>query len=166
MSIFIAKFVEEARDRARALSAALLRLEQTPGAMDVIAEAMRDAHTIKGSALMLGFTDISQIAHKLEDLFVAAKKNPALLDGDAFDVVFAAVDQMSTRVEQLARGQMDPVEVGEICSRLAAVLPGSDPRTEKPHINGPKPEVGSDPRTGTGVRPRYKGIAAVAAGAD
>ena len=93
ISAFIAKFVEEARDRSKALSAALLRLEQTPGAIDVIAEAMRDAHTIKGSALMLGFTDISQIAHKLEDLFVAAKKNPALLDRDAFDVVFAGLDQ-------------------------------------------------------------------------
>ena len=124
ISVFVAKFVEEARDRSKALGAALLRLEQTPGAMDVIAEAMRDAHTIKGSALMLGFTDISQIAHKLEDLFVAAKKNPALLDGDAFDVVFGAVDQMSTRVEQLARGQMDAVEVGDICARLAAVLRG------------------------------------------
>ena len=55
-SIFVGKFVEEARDRLKALGAALLRLEQTPGAADAIAEALREAHSIKGSALMLGFT--------------------------------------------------------------------------------------------------------------
>ena len=147
-SVFIAKFVEEARDRSKALGAALLRLEQTPGAMGAIAEAMREAHSIKGSALMLGFTDISQIAHQLEDLFVAAKKNPALLNGDAFDVVFSAVDQMSARVDQLARGKMDSVEVGEICAKLAAVLPGSDPRTERITIDGSKPDLGSAPHIG------------------
>jgi two-component system chemotaxis sensor kinase CheA len=122
ISAFVAKFVEEARDRSKALGAALLRLEQTPGATELIAEAMREAHTIKGSALMLGFSDISQIAHKLEDLFVAATKNPALLHPDTFDVVFGALDLMSNRVEQLARGEMDAIEVGEICDRLAAVL--------------------------------------------
>jgi two-component system, chemotaxis family, sensor kinase CheA len=143
-SVFVAKFVEEARDRSKALGAALLRLEQTPGAKDVIAEAMRDAHTIKGSALMLGFTDISQIAHKLEDLFVAAKKNPGLLDSDAFDIVFSALDRMSNRVEQLARGQMNAIEVGDVCARLTAVLTGekrgrvqfsgTDENSTRPHL--------------------------------
>src|SRR5688572_14095964 len=128
-SAFVAKFVEEARDRVKALSEALLRLEQTPGATEPIAEAMREAHSIKGSALMLSLTDISQISHELEELFVAARKNPALLNGDSFDIVFSAVDQMSARVDQLARGQSDPIEVGAICAQLASLLtPGSDPR--------------------------------------
>jgi two-component system chemotaxis sensor kinase CheA len=124
ISLFVAKFVEEARDRATALSAALLRLEQTPGALDAIAEAMREAHSIKGSALMLGFTDIAQLSHKLEDLFVAAKKDPGLVDPDAFDVVFAAVDLISVRVDELARGVMEPAEVGEMSEKLAALLSG------------------------------------------
>ena len=121
-SVFVGKFVEEARDRIKALGAALLRLEHTPGAVDAIAEALREAHSVKGSALMLGFTDISQISHELEELFVAAKTNPSLLDGDAFDVIFRALDQVSTRVEALARGQMEAIEVSEICGQLDALL--------------------------------------------
>ncbi len=166
-SAFVGKFVEEARDRLKALGAALLRLEQTPGALDAIAEAMREAHSIKGSALMLGFTDIAQIAHKMEDLFVAAKQVPTVLNGDAFDLVFGSVDLMGLRVDALARGQLNPVEVGEICAKLSAVLdvdPGSDPRTRpaavaaKPSSDGPyielAPEMGSDPRTVPGSDPR------------
>jgi two-component system chemotaxis sensor kinase CheA len=133
-SVFIGKFVEEARDRIKALGAALLRLEQTPGAADAFAEAMREVHSIKGSALMLGFTDISQIAHQLEELFVAAKTNPSLLNGDAFDVVFSGVDRMSLRVEQLGRGEMAAVEVGEVCNNLGDLLSTSaTPSDPVPH---------------------------------
>jgi two-component system chemotaxis sensor kinase CheA len=121
-SLFIGKFVEEGRDRLKALGAALLRLEQEPGAVDAIAEALREAHSIKGSALMLGFTDVSQITHELEELFVAAKTNPSLLDGDAFDVIFRGVDQVATRVEGLARGQLEAIEVSEICQQLNDLL--------------------------------------------
>jgi len=156
-SAFVGKFVEEGRDRIKALSAALLRLEQAPGIADAIAEALREAHSIKGSALMLGFTDISQIAHKLEDLFVAAKTAPALLDGDAFDVVFGAVDLMSLRVEALARGQLDAVEVGDICAKVATLLDaGSDPRTGPANTNrnGQNVEPTSDPRTVRGSDPK------------
>jgi two-component system chemotaxis sensor kinase CheA len=130
-SLFVSKFVEECRDRLKALGSALLRLEQVPGAGDAIAEALREAHSIKGSALMLGFTDISQISHQLEELFVAAKTNPSLLDGNAFDVIFSSVDRVTSRIEALARGQMDAIEVGDTCEQLAALLHSrSDPETK------------------------------------
>src|SRR5688500_7350022 len=136
-SLFIGKFVEEGRDRLKALGAALLQLEQEPGGVDAIAEALREAHSIKGSALMLGFTDVSQITHELEELFVAAKTKPSLLDGDAFDVIFRGVDQVATRVEGLARGQLEAIEVSGICQQLNDLLkprrdtmaPASPPET-------------------------------------
>ena len=111
-SIFVSKFVEEARDpiKASASHCCGSRKRREP---PTFAHALRESHSIKGSALMLGFTDISEISHKLEDLFVAAKTNASLLDGDAFDIIFTAVDQMSMRIEQLARGNTTAIEVGE-----------------------------------------------------
>src|SRR5918992_4427415 len=106
-SVFIGKFVEEARDRLKALGGALLRLEQIPDSVEAMAEALREAHSIKGSALMLGLTDIAQLSHTLEDLFVAAKTSPSLLHSDAFDLIFSAIDIMTSRIGQLARGQLD-----------------------------------------------------------
>jgi two-component system, chemotaxis family, sensor kinase CheA len=157
-SIFVGKFVEEARDRLTALGAALLSLEQTPGAMDAIGEALREAHSIKGSALMLGFSDISQISHELEEIFVAAKKRPSLLHGDAFDAIFAGVDQMTARVEQLARGQMDAVEVAATCARLAALAVGTGSAPRAKNINNAAPQLalGSDPRTVRGSDPKVR----------
>ncbi|MCM3879398.1 MAG: response regulator [Vicinamibacterales bacterium] len=140
-SAFVGKFVEEARDRLKALGEALLRLEQAIAAPEsaagagraaAIDQAMREAHSIKGSALMLGFTDISQVSHVLEDLFVAAKRGAALVDGAGFDVVFGAVDVLSTRIEQLARGQVEPMEVGELGQKLKALLGVEEQRGRVP----------------------------------
>ena len=107
-SAFTGKFVEEARDRQKSLGNALVRLEAAPQSAEVIAEIFREAHSLKGSAQMLGFVDISHIAHQLEDLFVAAKREVRVIDARAFDLVFRSLDLIAVRVEELARGQTAP----------------------------------------------------------
>jgi two-component system chemotaxis sensor kinase CheA len=122
-SVFIAKFVEEAHDRIKALSAALLQMEQQrPVLTTAVDEALRQAHSLKGSALMLGLTDVSQLSHHLEDLFVAGRRDPAVLNRDAFDLIFASIDRLSARVDQLAKGIPEPVEIGDLAERLRAAV--------------------------------------------
>jgi two-component system chemotaxis sensor kinase CheA len=104
-SAFTAKFVEEARDRLKSLGNALVRLEEQPQSPAIINDIFRDAHSLKGSAQMLGFTDISEIAHQLEELFIAAKRDASVVDARAFDLVFRSLDLIGTRVEELAQGK-------------------------------------------------------------
>ena len=141
-SVFIAKFVEEARDRLRSLGEALLQLEQTPGAEPPLREVLRQCHSLKGSALMLGFTDMSQLAHRLEDLFVLAKRDPGVLGSSAFDVVFASVDMLSGRVEDLSRGKMEPADIQELTERLTAA---ATPTGAEPPRKAPAQGAGSSP---------------------
>src|SRR5436190_15022692 len=140
-SVFVAKCVEEARDRLKSPGEALPRLEHAPAAPPTatnaaIDQAMREAHSLKGSALMLGLTDISQVSHLLEDLFVAARKNRSVIDGGGFDAVFAAVDVLSARIEQLARGQLEPAEIGELGRKLKALLTGDQKKVPEPVKTG------------------------------
>jgi two-component system chemotaxis sensor kinase CheA len=121
-SAFIGKFVEEARDRLKALTGALLLVEESPGSGDAVAEVLRQAHSLKGSARMLGLNDISQIAHRMEDLFITAKSDPQVLDARAFDLVFGAIDVLSVRVEQLVGGTSEPVDIAAFCQKLAGLL--------------------------------------------
>lgn len=149
--MFIGKFVEEARDRLRSLSEALLQLEQTPGAEAPLGEVLRQCHSLKGSALMLGFTDMSQLAHRLEDLFVLAKRDAELLGSGAFEVVFASVDALSSRVEDLSRGRVEPIDISELTERVTAAMtrPAGAPEDSSPSnvpgsssaSSSPMPEV-------------------------
>jgi two-component system, chemotaxis family, sensor kinase CheA len=133
-SAFIAKFAEEARDRLKSLTAAVLRLEEAPGDTEAIAEVLRECHNLKGSARMLGLLDISQVSHRIEELFVRARTAVApkadghgagqshLLNASAFDTVFGALDALSLRVEQLASGMTTSVDVTALCESLAALV--------------------------------------------
>jgi chemotaxis protein histidine kinase CheA len=117
-SAFTAKFVEEARDRLKSLGNLLVRLEEQPQSPPIINDIFREAHSLKGSAQMLGFTDISEIAHQLEELFIAAKKDVRVVDARAFDLVFRSLDLITTRVEELAQGR--PVTTPEAAPSAAA----------------------------------------------
>ena len=105
----------------------MLRLEQAAGTDKAvtdkaIGEVLRQAHSLKGSALMLGLTDISHLAHQLEDLFVAAKRDPQLLDSRAFDLLFGALDLLSDRIERLGRGDAKPIDAADLYQEMAALL--------------------------------------------
>jgi chemotaxis protein histidine kinase CheA/CheY-like chemotaxis protein len=128
-SAFTGKFVEEARDRLKSLGNALVRLEAQPQSAEIIADIFRDAHSLKGSAQMLGFVDISHIAHQLEDLFVAARRDVRVIDARAFDLVFRSLDLIAARVEELARGKTTPdaSQHGEVPSEPAAPPPRRRP---------------------------------------
>ena len=121
MSAFTRQFVDEARERLQSLNEALLRLEDAPGSADILADVFREAHSLKGSAQMLGFVDISQIAHQLEELFVAARRDARVIDARAFDLVFRAIDVITERVEALAQGSVAPVDTTELGDSLAAM---------------------------------------------
>jgi chemotaxis protein histidine kinase CheA len=81
---------------------------------------------------MLGLTDISHLAHQLEDLFVAAKRDPQLLDSGAYDLLFGALDLLSDRIERLARGDAKPIDAGELYQKMAALLVPDDLAGELP----------------------------------
>ncbi|MDQ6965982.1 MAG: Hpt domain-containing protein, partial [Mariprofundaceae bacterium] len=64
---FIEAFFDEARQRLGSINQALVALESDSLDAVGLAALMRDAHTIKGSALMLGVTDVGGAGHIFED---------------------------------------------------------------------------------------------------
>ena len=75
-SAFVAKFQEEAADLLQRLNEGVITLEARPDDKPLIDQMLRDAHTLKGASRMVGLIDISNIAHRLEDIMVKVR------DGD------------------------------------------------------------------------------------
>ena len=125
---FIGKFVEEARDRLKALTAAVLRLEEVPGAQDAMADVLRQGHNLKGSARMLG-SSTSRRSSTTSKRCSWRRRRSTAARRPAFDVL-STIDALSVRVEQLARGSATPPT-----SRRCALTPlsGSKPRRSTSH---------------------------------
>ena len=69
----LATFRAEVEERVASLQAGLLVLETHPSPRQVVTGLFRDAHTVKGSARMLGLTGVLQVAHRCEDVLGALR---------------------------------------------------------------------------------------------
>ena len=67
-------------------------------------EIFRAMHTIKGSAAMMMFEEISTLAHSVEDIFYYIRElHPKIVDSTAItDIVLNAVDFMRIEMDKLA----------------------------------------------------------------
>jgi two-component system chemotaxis sensor kinase CheA len=71
-------FRDEATDRLDQMDAALLAIESGKAGAPAVAELFRHAHTIKGTAGMLGLDDIRVLAHAVEDVLAVMRDGPAV----------------------------------------------------------------------------------------
>lgn len=99
---FVQYFRDETDELLQSIDADLLRLEQfvDSGAIDneIVASLFRALHTIKGSAGMLEFKDVQQVAHKLENVFDLLRKDRMPLTESGVNLLFEGRDVLTALV--------------------------------------------------------------------
>ena len=97
-------FLVEASEHLQMLNDGLLSLEENNEDLSVVDEIFRSAHTIKGSAAMLGFNVISKLAHKMEDLLGKIRNRELVLAESVIDLLLQTVDTLTAQVEGIPNG--------------------------------------------------------------
>lgn len=92
-------FRAEVDTHMAALNDGLLALEKDPAQGGYFDSLMRAAHSIKGAAKIVGIPTAVEVAHVLEDCFVAARDGRVTMSSRLVDVLFAGVDLLG-RVAQ------------------------------------------------------------------
>jgi len=93
-------FRQEADSQTALLVEGLLALEKDPGQPDRLQGLMRAAHSIKGAARIVGLEVGVQVAHALEDVFVAAQKGEIVIQPESADALLKGVDLL----QRVAKG--------------------------------------------------------------
>ena len=88
----LATFRAEVEERLASLQSGLLDLEQHSSPRQVVAGLFRDAHTVKGSARMLGLEHVLRVAHSMEDLLGGLRDGRLTVTRDVVDLLLAACD--------------------------------------------------------------------------
>lgn len=150
---FIAQFKAETLDHLNRLSDGLLALEKNGHDTSLLNELMREAHTIKGSARMMGYDSIADIAHRMEDGFETAFQQHRDMTPDRFDVLLEALDT----IESLCEGQtirkaksIEPDHIQALCRRIEMSLGQGGVEHEEPDTSAtanPETEAPTDPTT-------------------
>ncbi|HEY0886550.1 MAG TPA: Hpt domain-containing protein, partial [Ramlibacter sp.] len=99
-------FFEEAREHLEATEASLLKLDPQDPSPDELNAIFRAVHSIKGSAAMLGFQEISALAHVFENLLDLLRKDGRPVTGEDVDAMLQAGDVVKAQVAW-RRGELD-----------------------------------------------------------
>ncbi len=97
-------FLVEASEHLQLLNDGLLSLEENSDDLNVVDEIFRSAHTIKGSAAMLGFHVVSKLAHKMEDILGNIRDQEIELSESLIDLLLQTVDTLNMLVESIPSG--------------------------------------------------------------
>jgi chemotaxis protein histidine kinase CheA len=126
---FIGKFQEEASEYLQRLNEGVITLEGDPGNRQLIDQMLRDAHTLKGSSRMVGLIEISDIAHRLEDIMVKIRDGQITFNPEMSDFFFEALDTIVYLTDNAGGELPEGVDLESLQARLAALASTGDAKS-------------------------------------
>jgi len=118
-------FALEAEDHRHTINTRLPILEQQPDDRECLQEIRRSVHTLKGAAGMVGFQQITQMAHRMEDLLDLLYEGSRPVTPEIIQLLFTSNDLL----EDMATGKKESERAQALYARYAEVLP-SEPEGE------------------------------------
>ncbi|MCY7364453.1 MAG: Hpt domain-containing protein, partial [Frankiaceae bacterium] len=119
----LATFRAEVEERLASMQAGLLTLEHHSSPKQVVAGLFRDAHTVKGSARMLGLSGVLRVSHAMEDLLGALRDGRFPVRRDLVDLLLAAGDAIG---RALPGGELSDDDLEPVVLALAAAVDGAE----------------------------------------
>ena len=132
-------FIEEAKEHIESLTKCLLTLEKDSQNKDVINTLFRSAHTLKGSSGMMGYKDVQELTHAMEDFFDEMRKGKQA-NCELISVLLECVDQLTNRLDNIQNSVEGEIEVEPFKDRLHQAEQSLSTDTIKEKINQPPTE--------------------------
>lgn len=117
-SQYMSMFLEESMDNLQTLNESLLQLEQEPNDLDKVNEIFRVAHTIKGMAATMGFNQMAELTHKMEDVLAEFRNGELKVTEKVVTVLFKCLDTLERMVNNISEGIEEAVFIDDIMNEL------------------------------------------------
>ncbi len=138
MAEYLQIFLNETEEQLEDLVETMLVLENKPDSTEELNEAFRLIHSIKGSAGIMGFDNITVLTHHLENRFERFRSGLDKLDQPMTNLVLRCIDFLREFTNRLRSGQ-PPNSASELIAELHA---REQSETTESQGTEPKPEPG------------------------
>ncbi|WP_409305444.1 chemotaxis protein CheA [Peribacillus sp. SCS-155] len=127
MNQYLEVFIDESKEHLQTCSEQLLELEKNPHDLAIVNEIFRSAHTLKGMSATMGYEDLANLTHKMENVLDAIRNGKIALNSEIFDVIFQAVDDLEAMVFSIADGGDGKRDVTLVVNKLEMIEKGESP---------------------------------------
>lgn len=137
MSQYLDMFLEESVENLQTLNEGILELEKNPEDKDTINSIFRVAHTLKGMAGSMGFTDIAELTHKMENVLDKFRNDELSVNNEVTNTLFKCLDTLEKMVNNVREGNDETVVIEDIIKALVAIEKGGSLEPEAPKAAAP-----------------------------
>ena len=125
-------FQTASEEHLQKLDEGFLYLEKHPDDLEKLEELLREAHSLKGDAGMLGVKDVSQLAHQLEHLLGEIKRGEQVISPETSDRLSVGLDAIRKLVQEEVTGEESGINTVHI---LANLMGGQNLNTQSQEQN-------------------------------
>ncbi|MGB9640372.1 MAG: chemotaxis protein CheW [Anaerolineales bacterium] len=133
-------FRAEANEQLQILEEGLVELERQTSNLDLVQMLFRAAHTLKGSAGMIGHKRMVDLTHALENLLDGVRKQTLAPTPEMIDIMLASLDSLHQLVDEVSTGESSPIDIDIYVQQLHEIMPS---QTQQKSI--PAPSQSSQP---------------------
>ena len=106
----MAIFQTESEEILERIFEELTTLEKKPSDRELTATLYRDLHSIKGAVRMVGFENIQNIIHKIEDIFDIVNTENKILNGEAINLIEKSMELVSRYLQESIKNEREIVD--------------------------------------------------------
>lgn len=121
---YLEMFLDESKEHLQACNLHLLELENNPEDLTIVNEVFRAAHTLKGMSATMGYEDIADLTHIMENVLDAIRNDKLKVTAEMLDVVFEAVSYLDEMVMDIEAGGTGKKDVTAIVAQLNRIEAG------------------------------------------
>lgn len=120
------EFIAEAEEILEVISKNLLTMEESQDRLsphpDIINAIFRGVHTLKGIAGMMGFNNITELSHTLENMLDAMRMGKLTLTSVVIKLLFESTDMLRKLIENVSRDGNDNIDTSRLLSDIVNIL--------------------------------------------
>lgn len=121
---YLEVFIDESTEHLQSCNENLLALEQNPHDLSIVNEIFRNAHTLKGMSATMGFADLADLTHKMENVLDAIRNEKIEVSPEILDVVFESIDHLEAMIGDISEGGDGKRNVVETVEKLKRIENG------------------------------------------
>ncbi|MCH7842342.1 MAG: chemotaxis protein CheA [Chloroflexi bacterium] len=114
-------FLQEAEEQLELLDEDIVRLEREDDTEALLQEIFRAAHTLKGSAGMIGHHQMADMAHSMENILDQLRLGTAEVSTPIVDALLGGLDLLRTLKDDLTNAQDNQIDISQAVSVLDAL---------------------------------------------